>query len=971
MRLHFRHYLCLLLLWQPVCLLAQSWSFRQYTSEQGLPSSEVYDILQDRKGYIWVATDRGVARFDGYTFESFTTGEGLSNNVVFRLAEGPDGKIWFGEMPGTLSYYQGGKIYPAPENAAIRKRFAFTSFPVSILPGKDYVDVGYEGYGLFRLQHGQLQDINPNSMARIVLERTDGMLYGSTKKPAGLSVYYQGRTHSLTYGTWCWGDQIRALKRYNGDLIVTFAGSVWIIKKSGQIKKYGNSHLAAFSETQDSCLYALSAKGFYRYGPNEDFVPDNRPLHLDAYRINKVIMDREGGLWLATLNKGVLYCPHPGFKTYEFDGETLRNDNLVYSICGDFKNKVFVGLQNGSVYYFKRGREPERIFSSSEKGVGRTHIFYDTLNDYLLASQTRLLDNKYRAEIRHRPVPTGNGIVPYKHGYIHGGYRTFFFVTPGKKKNGHWPFTVISRDEPKLQCLFRLNEDSIFGGTLSGLCLYSKGILSPMLQGTPYARERINDIECIDRRHLALATIGRGLVLYDMRTGILDSITQDKGLLSDVVNDVAIAPDGTLWLATNKGLSRLRKQANGQYAILNYNNNTGLPVVDLKNVYADSSTVYIGTHNGLVLFDPASTTLDHDPEILLRAAYVNDRPVMPAALTGLNFRQNNLRISFLSIIPKMQGHVLYRYQLQEENDDHYWVYVREPELFLSSVEPGSYKLVIQACNNTGQWSKVPLVLPIYITAPFWKTGWFFSCCILVAGGIVIFLYRLKLRHIREKIGSERLMLDYQQQALINQINPHFLFNSMNSIQKYILREDKERAVSFVSKFAKLMRLGLEQSREAFIPLTKELELLQVYMLLEGERFGKKITYRLEIQEGLREQHLMIPPMLIQPFIENAIRHGILNKQGNGEVILRLYCKMQLLYCEVEDDGIGREKAIRIKQEQGQLHQSFAISINTSRLQLLAQSLNSVYFFDVIDKTDEAGNPSGTLVKLVIPFKHEH
>jgi sensor histidine kinase YesM len=194
---------------------------------------------------------------------------------------------------------------------------------------------------------------------------------------------------------------------------------------------------------------------------------------------------------------------------------------------------------------------------------------------------------------------------------------------------------------------------------------------------------------------------------------------------------------------------------------------------------------------------------------------------------------------------------------------------------------------------------------------------------------------------------------------------------MNSIQKYILRGDKEEAVSFVSKFAKLMRLGLEQSREPFIPLSQELELLKVYMLLERERFGEKITYQLDIQEGLEEQQLMIPPMLLQPFIENAIRHGVLHKIGSGTIILRLYVREKLLYCEVEDNGVGRKRAMEIKQEQGQLHKSLALSINTARLQLLTKSLNSLYFFDITDKLDEEGFPAGTLVKLILPFKYEH
>jgi ligand-binding sensor domain-containing protein/anti-sigma regulatory factor (Ser/Thr protein kinase) len=970
----------LLLLLCPILqgrLTAQSWAYRQYTAEQGLPSTEVYDIIQDKKGYIWVATDRGVARFDGYAFESLTTAEGLSNNVVFKLCEGPDGKIWFGEMPGTLSYYEKGRIHPAPQNPELKRYLGHTGFPVSMFTGKDYVDVGYASHGLLRLQHGKIKSLYSSDSSGKVVKMVDGhLLFGCTRGVA-LPVKEEGKTlidyrgkHIYYQKEWNFNSRrVTALKRHNGDLIVTNSGVIRILKNDGTWQTYNTDNVLLFFETPDSSLYMVSKMGFCRYGPNEPFVPDNRFCHLKGSQINKIIMDREGGIWIATLNKGVFYCAHPGFVTYDFKDNVTKEGNLVYSLCSDYKGRVFTCIQNGSIYCFEKNREPLRIFPP-RKNNAYGHIYYDTVNDYLLTCRQDRIDKAYEKTIRYKPVNTGNGTVAYRNGYLTGNYSYLGlqYCNPGQWK---WEDLPLGKEEPQIQCMFRLKEDSIFLGTLSGLTLFRHGVLIPMLCGTAYAQERINDIEYIHPDKLALATIGKGLLLYHISTGMLEKITRKEGLASDVINDVALAPDGALWLAGNKGLTRLDRDAGGHYHVRNYTSYSGLPVSDLKNVFADSQTVYLGTHNGLILFDPHIPIVDHDPEIMLRAAYVNDKKVPVEALAHLGFRENNLRISYLSIIPKMMGQVMYRYQLQGPKNDHYWVYVREPQLFLSSVEPGNYRLIIQACNNAGQWSRVPLMLSISIAAPFWQTWWFIALCITGVVGVVILFQTRKLVQLREKAAGEKLMLDYQQQALINQINPHFLFNSMNSIQKYILREDKERAVSFVSKFAKLMRLGLEQSREAFIPLSKEIEMLNVYMLLENERFGKKFNYRLELQDGLEQQGLKIPPMLIQPFLENAIRHGILNKGGEGEVILRLYLDQQQLFCEVEDDGVGRKRALELKQEEGQIHKSFAMNINTSRLQLLMKSLNETYFFEITDKEDSAGRPAGTLVTFILPFKHEY
>lgn len=960
----------LILLLLPCFVQAQTWSFRQYTAEQGLPSTEVYDILQDRSGYIWVATDRGVARFDGYTFESFTTAEGLSNNVVFRLYEGPDGKIWFAELSGTLSYYEQGRIYPAAENGSILAYARQINFPRSLSVGKDHIDVGYTGCGMLRLQNGSVSELYAGQGIRDIVTVTDNTaLFGTRKGRGPTLVDYYGRHYFYQEDRIHSSYRIDALKRRNDDLLVTVSGVVRVFNRTGETKCYTTRDVTACCETWDSSLYALTWNGFFRYGPHEAFAPGKGYRHLEGCRINRVIMDREGGLWVATLNKGVFYCAHPGFMVHRFSGADPGEGKPAYSVCGDRKGKTFVCLEGGAIYYLDRDKPPVCIFPKNHN-ILNAHIRYDTVNDYLLTGRYDAIVPSYRKKIRYLPVATGNGSVPYKGGYLWGDFHTLGRYLPASI-NQYGSSVPGSPGEPGIQCMFRLSDDSIYLGTLNGLYRYHDSVWQPMLSGTGFASERINDIECLNRRLLVLSTIGKGLLLYDLYTGKLQQINHAGGLVSDVINDADQAPDGSLWLGTNKGLSHLTVIPGGGYRITNYTTDNGIPAADIKRVYADSHKVYLGTHAGLVLFDPRRTTIDHDPEIWFRSASVNGKAIASAMLTRLRSGENNLRISYLSIIPKMQGKVLYRYRLQGARNAGSWVYVREPQLFLSSLEPGNYQLIIQACNSAGQWSKTPLILPISIAAPFWKTWWFIAGSITMVAIALILIQQARMKSLRSRTANEKLSRDYQQQALMNQINPHFLFNSMNSIQKYILREDKERAVSFVSKFAKLIRTGLEHSREPLVPLNKELELLHIYMLLEQERFRNKITYDVILQPGLETQQLLVPPMLIQPFLENAVRHGLLHREAGGTIILRLRREDQLLYCEVEDDGVGRKRAMELSGAQPGAHRPLALHINTQRLQLLAHSLNSRYLFEVTDKTDKEGNATGTLIKFIIPYRYEY
>lgn len=967
------HILCFFLVLFLRQLPAQTWFFRQYTAEQGLPSTEVHDLLQDREGHIWVATDRGVARFDGYSFEVFTTKQGLSSNVVFKLQEGPDGKIWFGEMPGTFSYFEKGKIYPAPENPALKKHFKSTAFPVSLSIKKDYMDVGYIGYGFFRLQGGKIRNLNEkDTAAYTVTVNGHEVLFGSKKHLGSLQIDYKGK-HSFPITDLSHGRRIRALKRRNGDLIVSTSGNAFVVKKNGLVKTFTSPHFLLFFETPDSCLYVGTDKGFCKFAPNEDYVEDNRYHHLSACRVSHVIMDKEGGLWIATLNKGIFYCSNPAFMTYDFKSEWSEGSNFVHSLCGDYNGNILLSLEDGCVYSINREGKTSLMLPPGKKPI-YSHVYYDTVNSYLITNRTDgdlLMNSDYKKKKRYLSVfNTAHDLVPYKNGYLSGGYNVLeaYRKEPGKTQ---MKSRATLKTGANVQCIFRLKEDSIFIGTLFGLFLFQNDSLKPLLVGTAYQQERINSIEYVNRHKLVLATLGKGLLFYDLRTGTIETFTEKNGLSSDFINDLSQSADGTLWIASNKGLSRLSRTKKGTYDVYNYDAYNGMPVSDIKQVHADGDKVYMGTHNGLIVFDTKSRMINHDALIRLRNVYVNEKKVAPAELASLDFHRNNIRISYLSVIPKMLGKVLYRYRLEGSENGDQWTHIREPELFLPSLEPGEYRFIIQALNGSGQWSELPLVLPIYISAPFWKTWWFILICILVVIGTLIILLNARLKHLHEKALNERLMMDYQQQALINQINPHFLFNSMNSIQKYILRDDKKQAVSFVSKFAKLMRMSLEQSREPFVSLSEELEMLSLYMLLEEERFGKKIEYLPLIQPELEEKKLMIPPMLIQPFIENAIRHGILNKPEKGKVTLRLYLKAQSLFCEVEDDGVGRQKALEIKNRQTeQIHRSFAMSINTSRLQLLAKLLNSDYFFEVTDRMDDTGNPAGTLVKLILPYKYE-
>jgi tetratricopeptide (TPR) repeat protein len=230
-------------------------------------------------------------------------------------------------------------------------------------------------------------------------------------------------------------------------------------------------------------------------------------------------------------------------------------------------------------------------------------------------------------------------------------------------------------------------------------------------------------------------------------------------------------------------------------------------------------------------------------------------------------------------------------------------------------------------------------------------------------------YKLKQKHYRTEL--ERKNIDIEQRLLRTQMNPHFIFNSLNSINCFIAINNPESAQSYLTKFARLMRYILENSRKAFVPVADEVNTLQLNMELEQLRFDNRFSFEINLDDAIDTENTFIPPMLIQPFIENAIIHGLANKQGAGKLLVDLKKNGELISCSIQDNGIGRGKAMEIKAKSGKAKQkSLGMQVTKERLDILNEKSKEKIAFQIIDLTDETGNPAGTRVELTIPFETE-
>lgn len=210
------------------------------------------------------------------------------------------------------------------------------------------------------------------------------------------------------------------------------------------------------------------------------------------------------------------------------------------------------------------------------------------------------------------------------------------------------------------------------------------------------------------------------------------------------------------------------------------------------------------------------------------------------------------------------------------------------------------------------------------------------------------------------------MGDMELKALRAQMNPHFIFNTMSSIQHYITNNDSQAALKYLSKFAKLMRSIMDNSKQPVILVKEELDALKLYLELESMRFKNKFTYTIHVDESVDINYDEIPAMLIQPYVENAILHGIGNKEGKGHLHIVLKKQNGMIICEIEDDGVGRKKAMEMSGKKKSTHKSMGMEITRERLEILNLTNESNLSVNITDLVDNAGSPAGTRVEIFVP-----
>lgn len=467
----------------------------------------------------------------------------------------------------------------------------------------------------------------------------------------------------------------------------------------------------------------------------------------------------------------------------------------------------------------------------------------------------------------------------------------------------------------------------------------------------------------------------KGISLYDKKTKTFKHFTQASGLGSNEVHYAIPAKDGTVWMATYNGLSRF-DPACKEIRTLGYeegilNNKSGY-ITQLSD-----GRIVAGTEKGLVYFYPGDVEKKEKPlpppifaEISVYGKkFFTDSLFETGKPLYVPYQKNYFSIEFISLKYNTGRPLDYAYMLEGLDKD--WVSAGNRRFVsYSNMEGGKYNFRVKVKEPGGAWVEAKQSLPIFVETAFYKQRWFTALLVITVLGIIYIIYKQRIKSVRKKAQllaqHEKDLLELEARALRAQMNPHFIFNSLNSIKSLINKNENDKATGYLTTFSKLIRTLFQNSDKREVSLHEELETCRLYVQLEKMRFGDKVHFVFNLDEQIDLKDIKVPALVLQPFIENAIWHGLVPKDAGGKVIVSVAQNNGVIECIIDDDGIGRELSAQYKAQYEATHHSKGIGLTQSRLELdkiLNEREDSIR---IIDKKDKNGDPAGT--KVILTFK---
>jgi hypothetical protein len=689
---------------------------------------------------------------------------------------------------------------------------------------------------------------------------------------------------------------------------------------------------------------------------------DSARHFLPGLPVNNMLKDAEGNIWFGTAGHGLYRLGSPYVLNLR-----LRNNNLPNQVfaLARHKESILATTELNLLYRLDRktGRLNEEPVILKEAGfnpISRLLIFKDRYCLYgsnISVYRTGLDLKKQQKQVY--PIAFKGFCLSDDKLYVSTKDNVFVLH----------PETWIISDtiwRGRSTSVYA-DKDTAYIGTLNGLYRHlPNGTVQCLGDKAPALKTRITTIQKDSTGIVWVGTYGDGLIaVKDDR--VIATITRHNGLTSNVCRTFYLCGH-SLWVGTDKGLNKINVTQPG-FPVTKYTTGDGL-VSDITNaLYVDSNKVFVGSPEGITFFDEEKLISQSRCDLLFTDITVGGNTWSFDSIPALiDHKKNSVRFDYVGISYKSGGDMRYRYRLL--GLDSTWHETRETFVSYPILPSGDYQFQLQAINKFDVRSKM-LTAGFTIDKLLYERTWFqlfIALLFLAVTGILVSLIIRRIRkREREKTAINKRISELEQLSRKAQMNPHFIFNSLNSIQHYVLSSDLTGANKFISSFSRLIRQTLDFSSKPEISLEEELDYLTNYLELEKTRLEDAFAWQAHIDKSVNPADYYIPPMILQPFVENSVRHGLrFRRDKNGIVSISVYRKGQYLVCILEDNGIGRKAAMQYKSITPINYQSKGLSLTADRIEMFNKEHELKISMFIDDLEDENQNALGTKVTISFP-----
>ena len=924
-----------------------------YTIKDGLPSNETYDVFQDSYGFMWIGTDNGVVRFDGKYFETFTTIDGLTDNTIFKISEDTQGRIWFMTYNRKLCFYYNGKFYPYKFNSEIHQAMHQIGIDETI--------------SYFYMDSNETIHLCLKNFTTLTISKTGKInIIISDNRPSHTLFPFPGSNINEVFEQVT--PYLQNAPKHHKFLVKT--------------EEKGTLHFF----TTDSTTYVGTSNGL-KFIPKE-YNSVQRSI-LEDYYITGIESDFEGGFWCSTLKSGLIYIPNPNITFYKTDSRknqlidaiVPQNDFLIFSMSNNGGNNWVLDTTNQRLVPYLMPLEGGKIPSNElTKGIKfESHVKFHNIGSSTLGL-LKLNHDEINFLTNHSFIKKET-ISPKELQAL--DLSTFFEVTlpSGEtwlcKKNELLSVqkensSIINIAIPyqfslKILRPLRQSTGKVLLATTDGLFYLDEDNMTIHSYDHfhEFTKFRIQDIIETNDHSLVFATKANGIFIQN--DSLITQYTIKDGLQSNTINQLKYdSASNIIWAASSNGLSQLTKTKNGDWITKSIITQfDGLESQDIRSLYFYNNYLSFINNTGMNLVQidklkPFSVI----PLLYTQEYLVNNVSKDSSELFSLEHDSNNISISFQAVSYKTSSSIIYQYQLLP--NDTLWQKTTNNQLNFNALPPGEYTLNVKATNYYGISSNTHTVHFSIIPA-FWMTTWFYLIIVILSLAIGYYISSRSIQIYKNQAKFQRSMKEMHVISLQSKMNPHFIFNSLNSIQNYILKNEKLKANEYLLEFSSLIRSILQNSEQTTITLRKELETLKMYVNLEKKRIRQEFIYTEHIHSTINIDKCLIPTLLIQPYIENAIWHGKVHTNPNGKIAIHVTREDQTLSFEITDNGIGIEQAEKLKIR-SKKHKSIGSETTKKRIQLLSELNNEITEVKFSNLDSDLKDFPGTRITFTIPYK---